>query len=79
MPKFTVTEERILKMLRDGQRHTKYELVTAINPNNLNSYAAMAMHISNIRKKLRPVGEDIICELSGRIIHYRHVRLISYD
>lgn len=79
MPKFTKMEEAILKILSDGNRHPKYQLIEVLREDNLDPATALRMHISRIRKKLNPIGQDLICELSGRIIYYRHVRLISYD
>ena len=79
MPKYTKTEQQILKLLSDGRRHTKDELKELLTQNNLNMNAALNMHITRIRKKLQPIGEDLICEFSARRIHYRHVRLISYQ
>ena len=77
---FTPTEKRILTVLSDGQAHRREELHKCL-PDELAALEAIQPHISRLRKKLSPVGEDIICTLKARQIHYQHVRLISssYD
>lgn len=76
MPQFTKTQERILRVLADGQRHHKTELKEVLRDPEAQP-RALIQHISILRKKLRPVGEDIVCEFYQRRIHYRHVRLIG--
>jgi DNA-binding response OmpR family regulator len=73
-------KQLILEILADGRPHRREQLLECIGDplasrNNLN------VHLSKIRKELRPKGEDIVCELRERKIHYRHVRLLAspYD
>ncbi len=68
---FTRMQRRILRILADSQKHTKYELIKCIDDteatlNNLQS------HIYNIRKRL-PQGHEIICEAGNGPITYRYV------
>lgn len=77
MPHFTPTEQRMLKILSDGFPHHKSELQACL----YDEESTIRQHIYNIRAKLRPRGEDIVCELRLHGIHYRHVRLLAspYD
>jgi hypothetical protein len=72
---FTETESKILAVLSDGMRHRYHELQVCL-PDDLASGTALAMHISRIRPKLRRKGHDVICEISGYVRYYRHVRLL---
>lgn len=71
---YTPTEARIVAVLADGQPHTREELEETIG-NPLNCRQTLNTHISAIRKKLRPRGQDIIGEYVRRQCHYRHVIL----
>lgn len=69
-------QDGIIHILSDGRPHHRSELLDLLSeesrtPKNLNDT------LSNLRKKLRPLGQEIVCELKHRQIHYRHVRLIS--
>lgn len=75
MKPYTETEKRILKTLSDGHRHTRDEIAACL-PELPNNYKLINTHISNIRRRLRLRGEEIVCELNNRRICYRHVRLL---
>lgn len=77
---FTATEQRIIDLLSDGMPHTKEEIHGRLW-DEMAEVRAITFHISNIRAKLRPRGQDIICEFNRRRIYYRHIRLLasSYD
>ena len=77
---FTPVQSAILKVLSDGMAHRKQELHGCLM-DELGSLTTVRVHLCHIRKKLRPIGEDIICELKNRNIWYRHVRLLAsaYD
>ena len=79
MPEFTKTERKIIAMLADGRRHRVDEMEESVLTNGEyeNKRVALQMHISNIRKLLRPIGQDIICQLHSGKKHYIHVRLIG--
>ena len=76
MPSFTPTQSRILRVLSDGRRHSRKEIHGCL-VDELGELSNIQAHLSNIRKKLRPIGEDIICEFYQRTIYYRHVRLLA--
>lgn len=77
---YTDTQQRIINLLSDGKKHKKAEVLSCLLDKQA-SYSCLANHLCHLRKLLRPRGEDIICELSGYNIFYRHVRLLKspYD
>lgn len=77
---YSPTQVKILQLLSDGKPHTREE-IHALLIDELCQIEMVSVHISRIRKHLRPKGEEIICELANRRIHYRHVRLLpsAYD
>jgi DNA-binding response OmpR family regulator len=75
MPTYTETQKRILQVLSDGLRHKRQELVDCLddplaNPNTI------SVHLTYLRRKLNPIGEDVICVKSAKGYHYQHVRLL---
>jgi DNA-binding response OmpR family regulator len=72
----TPTEMRILRVLSDGKKHTRAELLPCLwdeqsTPNAFNK----AIHY--LRKKLNQSRQDIACEKSGfKAFTYRHVILL---
>ena len=77
--RYTPTEQKILDILADGRPHSREELKKLLPDGEMNGKKALPGHITNLRKKLNPIGESVLCELHKRQIHYRHVRLISTD
>lgn len=77
---FTPTQQAMLKVLSDGMPHTREELHACL-PDNLGALSNIRAHIANIRKALRPIGQDVVCELFRGTIHYRQIRLLAspYD
>ena len=73
---FTPTERAMLAVLSDGLPHRRQELIACL-PDELGLAVNMQMHVSRARKKLRPVGQDIVCEIVNRQFCYRHVRLLA--
>ncbi len=72
---FTPTQQKILLFLADGMPHNKYQVLECIDEQaDMNT---LRVHLTNIRKILRPIGEDIICEVRGYTNCYRHVRLLA--
>jgi DNA-binding CsgD family transcriptional regulator len=77
--RYTPTEGILITLLSDGLAHSRDELLACLEDDQA-TYQNVKVHISHIRKKLRPRGEDIVCELTpggGRTPHYRHVRLLG--
>ena len=74
--RFTETEEAILRVLADGQPHSKLELHACLT-DPLANVTTIQRHISCIRRVLRPLGEEIICEFATRRCFYRWVRIMT--
>jgi DNA-binding CsgD family transcriptional regulator len=74
---FTPTQTRILRVLADGMPHRPEELVAAIGDSE-STVENLWPHLTRIRGKLRPRGEDILCQFILRRVHYRHVRLLAH-
>ena len=73
--RYTPTEQKILQVLSDGMSHERCELYACLmDPES--KPTSIRQRISSLRKKLRPKGEDVICELN-RGIYYRHVRMLA--
>ena len=68
--------QRILLVLSDGLPHKIEELHACLHDTDA-PFTNVHQHISNLRKTMRPKGEDIICRTSGYDRRYQHVRLIG--
>lgn len=75
--KFTKTELRMLEVLSDGYPHTRLELFACCGDQLSDARSTVLVHIANIRKKIRPIGEDIDCCIKNRKIHFRHIRMLK--
>lgn len=71
----TPTQRRILAMLNDGLPHSRREIHGCL-VDELGALANIRVHICHLRKMLRPMGHEIICEYAGRTLHYRRVKLL---
>ena len=72
---FTPTETRILRVLADGKRHSRAELMDCLD-DDMASRNALAVRLCHLRKKLEPKAETILIEWWERRRFYRQVRLI---
>lgn len=73
---FTPTEQKIIDILQDGRPHHRSELRDALD-GEFTALVNVQNHLSRIRKKIQPMGQDIVCELVNRRICYRQVRLLA--
>lgn len=73
--KFTPTQRRIMHVLSDGLPHHRDEVLRCID-DPMASRSNVANHILLVRRKLRPLGHDIVCELYRASIYYRHIILL---
>lgn len=75
MTRFSPTQQRIVDLLADLMPHSNEEiygmLLTAKSVNHIQ------MHISNIRKIIRPIGQDIRCILERGNTFYQLVRCLN--
>jgi hypothetical protein len=69
--KLTPTEQLLYDALGDGKPHYPLDLMEMMD--ELAVRADLHNHISRLRKKLNTVGEDIVCQLTGKIVAYRRV------
>ena len=74
MSEFSPTQRKILAVLSDGMPHKMVELTACMD--ELTNPRTLHYHLSLIREKLRPRGEDVICQFIYRQRQYRHVRLL---
>lgn len=75
---WTPTESRILAVLADGRPHSRAEILACLD-DELAMPTAIFFHISNIRKKLAPFGQTVLCLTSTRAqpVSYRHVQILT--
>lgn len=78
MTHYTPTEKKILNHLNDGMRHKRRDLM-ADCMDELASRTSFRNSVCRLRKKLRPKGQDIVCELADGTINYRHIRLLHHN
>ena len=69
---WTPTEAKIMAVLDDGLPHSAKDLLPSLG-DEYGEEQTIRVHISNIRKKLRPRGLDIL----GRPGEYQQVRLLT--
>ena len=74
---FTPTQRCMLDVLADGMPHTRQELFACLQ-DDLSPLRNIRAHITFLRKKLAPHGQNIICELYAGKVCYRHVRLLAW-
>lgn len=72
LSEFTQTHMAILKLLSDGQLHTREELQGCL-PDALST--SINVHLVNMRKALRPQGQTIHCVVRQRKLFYCWVQL----
>jgi len=75
MNKGSSIQTTILDKLSDGRPHPREEILMCLEDETA-TYKNLWWHIFSLRKKMEPRGESIVCELNGRKIMYRHVRLL---
>lgn len=72
----TITQCKMLAVLADGLSH-KPEDLHACLMDELGPLSNIQPHITAIRKVLRPIGQDVICQRIDGETMYRQVRLIA--
>jgi hypothetical protein len=70
------TKQRMLAVLADGQRHLRQELQACLY-DELGPIKNIQCHLSVLRRELRPLGQDILCEVYNGNLYYRQVRLLN--
>lgn len=72
---FTPTERRILELLADGLPHRREEVLLCLD-DELADYTHLSGHIKNARRKLLPLGYDVVCQVKSFMYSYRWVRVL---
>jgi len=74
----TKTQKKILELLSDGDRHHKNDMIRDLGKQDSEDPGKLLrVHITNLRKILNPIGQDIVCQRYNRSLYYRWVRLIG--
>ena len=77
----TPADKRILEVLSDGAPHSRKELherCMGDTSNSMQVRLAFQAAVARLRKRLRPIGQDVVCRLEFRgQIFYQHVRLLN--
>lgn len=76
---YTPTEKAILEILSDGKPHAKHDIAKHVDPEM--GQCNVANHILQLRKKLEPLNEDIVCVYRLKKYFYRQIRVLHspYD
>ena len=70
----TGIEQTLFEVLQDGRLHKRADLLRVMDEDGLADRKLLSVRFCLMRKKLRPLGVDIVCCLHHRTIHYRLVR-----
>ena len=73
---FTETEQKIMNVLSDGNCHLMKELQLCLY-DTLSPSTTVHVHLTAIRNKLRPIGQNISTTYQDGVFYYRHVRMIA--
>ena len=74
---WTPTQKRMVELLNDGEQHHMNELKRCLFDNAQGSAANVNCHLTAIRKKLRPIGRDVLCQFIEGESWFRQVRLLA--
>ena len=74
---FTPTQRRMMKVLGDGLPHTRHELRDCFNDDRAADNNTR-VHLTALRKKLRPQGKDILVEYVRSSLHYRLIQRLDF-
>ena len=74
----TPTERRLVEVFKDGDMHAPFELKSCLH-DDLGDMGNVAVHITKLRKKLRPKGLDVMCQRIDGFSYYRMVRLLKKE
>jgi hypothetical protein len=74
-PTLTPIQRKMLVVFSDGMPHTKTDLAKCLN-DDLACETAVNYHLGCMRKVLRMLGEDIICEWHQHKFCFRQVVLL---
>lgn len=61
----TPTERRLFNILRDGEYHSKQELMTALE-DGIEDLPNLRLRIHHLRNKLKRIGINLACVFGGK-------------
>jgi hypothetical protein len=73
---FSPIEKRMMQVFRDGRPHTIYELHRCIQ-DEYGRIDNVKMHVTRLRKKIQPLGHDILCVWYKMMFRYQQVILLE--
>lgn len=73
----TPTQRKFFDLMKDGQRHYVDEFINLLPDPDTSNISNVEIHIDNLRKKLRDIGEYVVSERVNRNRTFRRVRLIG--
>lgn len=73
---FTKTERGIISLLCDGNKHKIDDVVKCLHDSQAARHN-IAVHIYNLKSKIRHLGHTILCISEGRRIYYQYVLLLE--
>lgn len=77
-PRLTAVEWAIMELLKDGDGHERGELLACIDEGQVD-LPTLNTHLANIRRKLEPLGETIVCQAKGKfLLLHRWMKKLSY-
>jgi len=76
MKPLTRSQQIIYDILSDGRAHPRQDMIEAM-PDELFCGHTLTVHMSNLRSKLRPIGQDVVCTRVGNASSYSLVRTLS--
>ena len=71
---FTPTQQRILTLLSDGYGHQAEEVLGCLGDPSL---ATLRVHLTHLRSKLQPNGQNIVVHILDGKTYYQQVRVIA--
>lgn len=73
---FTATQFRIMSLLLDGEPKHKRDVLACL-PDDMGEMSTIRVHLTYIRRKIRPKGYTILVDFDGRIPRYRLVQTLN--
>ncbi len=72
---YTPTQQAMLDVLSDGCPHSRLELHGCLR-DELGDIGNIKVHLSNLRKRLRLISEDVVCVYVRGDLRYQHIKLL---
>lgn len=73
---FSRVERRIISLLCDGKKHKIDDVVACLYDSQARRHN-IAVHIYNIKSKIKHINHSILCVAEGKRIYYQYVLLLE--